>query len=521
MRIQLARLFVLLLLLCACLSSQVSAADFLDRMMSPGDLHKKHEKLAENCKNCHVAFDKKAQSRRCRDCHKDIDRQILSSKGYHGLDPMVRSSSCSRCHSEHKGRTAALVAFDRENFNHNFTNYPLKGGHVRVSCSSCHAAGVKFSKAPVECVQCHLADDRHKGQLGGKCANCHVEASWKSVRFDHQSTKFPLTGAHAKVQCSTCHADQRYRGVPKDCFSCHQIDDAHKGSNGKLCASCHVTSSWKTVSFDHNRQTRFPLTGGHVGLKCASCHKGEGRPQRLEMSCISCHRADDKHKGANGTTCERCHTASSWKKTSFDHDTQTRFPLKGSHGRLQCAACHKAGVTVQKPATDCVSCHAKDDVHKGQQGKNCARCHNEKAWDAKVKFDHGLTRFPLVGLHASVSCERCHLTAAYRDTSRECVACHVKDDRHKQTLGPSCGDCHNPNGWRFWQFDHDTQTSFGLTGAHSGLVCSACHTEKTNGKARARSTCISCHRADDKHRGEFGERCEACHTTQSFKGLRQ
>jgi hypothetical protein len=515
---------VLLALLATVLAAwpvaSIQAADIIDRMMSPGDLSRKHQKYEDNCKNCHVAFNKAAQTTQCRQCHKPIDKQILERTGYHGRDPLARSVACAQCHSEHKGRNNNLAAFDTETFNHAFTDYPLKGGHTRVACASCHKAGEKYAKAPTACSTCHADDDRHKGGLGSNCQSCHVETAWKTVSFDHQKSAFPLTGAHAKVTCQSCHADTRYRGTPKDCFTCHQLDDKHKGSNGRLCQNCHTTVKWSAVSFDHGKQTRFPLTGRHAEIQCNACHKAPGTPKKVEMACVSCHRANDVHKGGNGDKCESCHGTQTWKASSFDHNTKTDFPLRGGHQKVTCKACHTSGVFTRKIETSCISCHAKKDVHKGQLGRNCAQCHNESGWDAKVKFDHGLTRFPLVGLHAAVSCERCHLTATYRDTSRDCVTCHKNDDKHKQTLGPSCGDCHNPNGWRLWEFDHDKETSFALTGKHEGLVCSACHTQKTDRKAKASSTCVSCHRADDKHRGEFGEKCDACHSTTSFSDVR-
>jgi hypothetical protein len=33
-------------------------------------------------------------------------------------------------------------------------------------------------------------------------------------------------------------------------------------------------------------------------------------------------------------------------------------------------------------------------------------------------------------------------------------------------------------------------------------------------------TCVSCHRSDDVHRGQFGADCVECHTTESFDALR-
>ena len=162
----------------------------------------------------------------------------------------------------------------------------------------------------------------------------------------------------------------------------------------------------------------------------------------------------------------------------------------------------------------------KDDPHKGQLGTTCERCHNETAWSGKVTFDHGMTRFPLIGGHASVACKQCHLTAAYQDAPTRCAACHAKDDEHKGALGPDCARCHNPSGWAYWDYDHDAQTRFPLTGKHKGLACSACHTEATDGRVEANAACGSCHAKDDVHKGEFGTKCDTCHSTESFRQMR-
>jgi hypothetical protein len=33
----------------------------------------------------------------------------------------------------------------------------------------------------------------------------------------------------------------------KDCYSCHQKDDVHRGQLGRVCEHCHVTSSFQDV----------------------------------------------------------------------------------------------------------------------------------------------------------------------------------------------------------------------------------------------------------------------------------
>jgi hypothetical protein len=165
---------------------------------------------------------------------------------------------------------------------------------------------------------------------------------------------------------------------------------------------------------------------------------------------------------------------------------------------------------------DCAGCHGVDDVHNGSLGRDCQSCHKESSWRDEVKFDHDLTRFPLVGLHVGVPCEECHATRAYRDAPHECVSCHRSKDVHKKQLGEECGSCHNPNGWSFWQFDHATMTDFPLTGAHDRLGCRDCHRMPEH-ESGTPSECASCHQGDDVHEGQFGRDCGRCHETASFR----
>ena len=52
----------------------------------------------------------------------------------------------------------------------------------------------------------------------------------------------------------------------------------------------------------------------------------------------------------------------------------------------------------------CVSCH--QDVHQGELGTDCGRCHTERSFieGAQMQRVHQLTRFPLRGTHASLDC---------------------------------------------------------------------------------------------------------------------
>jgi len=444
---------ILGLLMTLSLAPWTCPADTVETAIMPGKVIEGHAKLESDCKNCHVRFNKSAQSGLCQDCHKDVKSDVSRKAGYHGRIP---EQECRACHTDHKGREMNIVVLDEQKFNHSLTDFTLRGAHQesKVQCRDCHPVGKKFRDAPSSCYACHQKDDKHKGSLGKECADCHSEKNWKDTKFDHSKTKFPLTGKHRDVQCKECHSDPKFKGAPLQCVACHRKDDNRKG-----------------------------------------------------------------HKGKFGDKCETCHVERDWKDTIFDHDRMTKYPLRGKHASAKCSACHSGFVYKEKTPTACFACHEKDDKHKGQEGKLCGSCHNETDWK-KASFDHGLTRFPLLGKHARVECKKCHLTPAFRDAKTDCIACHRKEDKHKLRLGPRCGDCHNANNWKRWSFDHDTRTSFVLDGAHKGIDCLACHKRPSERQISLPGSCASCHRDDDVHDGGFGQECQRCHVTRSFKQLR-
>ncbi len=510
-----------LALVVGLLASSAGAQTF-ERLVMPGVLSKAHADLESDCSKCHTPFKRAEQSELCLGCHdhQAVAADIRDKRGFHGTAPPVEGAECRSCHPEHKGRDADIIGLERSSFPHDFTDYPLRGAHVRVSCEGCHDPDKAFRDARASCADCHAAADVHRGELGKDCESCHTEERWREARFDHGKTKFPLEGKHRDVACALCHAGERYSGIPMDCVGCHRVDDVHRGRFGDACESCHTSGQWKTQNFDHAGKTRFPLTGKHAKVPCEGCHPDGLVDQKLELNCLSCHRGDDVHDGRNGADCERCHGTSAWKPATFDHDRNTEFPLHGAHREVSCAACHTKPVHQQKLGSTCIACHVADDVHKEQLGGDCGRCHGEISWKEKVRFDHDLARFPLLGLHAVVACEECHSTGVYRDTEQKCVACHARQDVHEDRLGPKCEVCHTPNGWKVWKFDHATQTKFPLRGGHSQVACETCHVEPVATKPSLSTGCDSCHGAEDPHRGAFGRNCERCHGEQSWRDVR-
>ncbi|HSB22778.1 MAG TPA: cytochrome c3 family protein [Burkholderiaceae bacterium] len=571
-------------------------AQTIESVLRPGDLIQNHAKWEEDCSKCHVRFERAAQDRLCMDCHKEVGRDMRERTGYHGQQKTQQP--CRACHTDHKGRAARIVVLDKQTFDHEETDYPLRGKHRQALCEKCHEASKKYWDAPSQCVSCHRKDDVHKGSLGAKCADCHTENDWKEkAKFDHDKTRFPLKGKHVDAQCTDCHKKGvEYKEAPRACIGCHKKDDdgpkGHKGRYGEKCESCHVEKAWKPLVFNHDTATRFslrgkhrttkcndchtgnlykdktgsncidchkkdddgpkghrgslgtdcaachvetgwkdkgkfdhdrtsfPLLGKHNGVKCADCHKSTNYKD-VPKDCYSCHKLDDKHEGNLGTQCKDCHVEKDWKSTTrFDHD-RTRFKLRNAHAakKVQCRDCHVDLKHYRNTPMDCYSCHKKDDKHDGQQGTRCATCHNDRDWKHAL-FDHGLTRFPLLGKHAKVECKDCHKSPRFKDAKIACVSCHLKDDKHKKTLGSLCEDCHNPRDWKAWDFDHDKRTQYPLEGKHKGVACSACHTQPIEGKVKASTRCYACHAKNDVHDGTYGRQCEQCHVTSSFKTIR-
>lgn len=269
---------------------------------------------------------------------------------------------------------------------------------------------------------------------------------------------------------------------------------------------------------------------------CEKCHKKFDKGAQSNM-CKDCHKEVGKDvaekKGYHGRMeqgkeCKECHAehkgrdfkAAAFEQKKFDHKL-TDFQLKGAHigEKIKCDSCHKAGVKFRDAPSVCYGCHKKDDKHKGGLGTDCAKCHIDKDWKT-TDFDHSKTKFPLLGKHIDVKCDKCHINGKYKDTPKACVACHKKDDEkaHKGKLGTECSKCHSEKDWKTTKFDHD-KTNFKLLGKHDEVKCDKCHIDK---KYKGTPTqCSVCHKKDDDkiHKGKFGPKCESCHTERDWKEI--
>lgn len=237
--------------------------------------------------------------------------------------------------------------------------------------------------------------------------------------------------------------------------------------------------------------------------------------------------------------CASCHTPSGWKimksPMEFNHDSETKFQLLGTHRSVSCLSCHSKLDFKNTPST-CQSCHT--DVHKGTLSVNCESCHQVTSWSplpqTKIMDIHNSGRFPLVGAHQNADCFGCHAKsgngAVFRVTkSLDCISCHRSDyaipkspDHVLLGFPNNCLDCHSPFSWKPAAFNHDV-FSFPLTGAHKTLSCESCHAG--NRFKGTPNTCIGCHQQDfsktinpNHIAAGFSTDCQTCHSTSTWTG---
>ncbi len=483
-----------------------------------------HADLA--CADCHVPFwSGEHMGDRCLACHVDVAEEMAHPNTLHA--GLATPANCRTCHPEHRGADSPLTLFEPNLYPHAEFGFFLLS-HLSqpdgraFTCQDCHIDTTRPFESRT-CADCHFRLDEawmqiHLVDFGFDCLACHDGIETYGADFDHGATPFGLEGVHREAACSACHLGAttvaQLRAAPAACIDCHRQDDAHQGTLGVECGTCHTPEGWAAVQVDHDL-TAFPLVGVHLEITCQACHVG-GQMADTSRACVDCHRADDAHQGRLGSECETCHTPTDWRTIigeGFDHRV-TRFPLTGAHASVpSCAACHAGGRFAGTPM-NCVACHRADDAHAGRFGERCEACHATTAW-RPATFDHGQTGFALTGSHSGVACERCHAGDRYVGTPTNCVACHRADDSHDGQFGTDCAACHSTASWRGATFDH-ARTGLALSGRHTAAACTQCH---ANGVyAGTPTNCVACHLADNAHSGQFGTDCAACHTTAGWGG---
>ena len=183
--------------------------------------------LAAPCFECHKKgkdWKFKEVGKKCAACHENIHRNIMDIR-------FIPDDNCESCHNVNTWKD---VKFD-----HKLTSFPLEGKHTGQTCRKCHfddkadgSYSQKFASLKSgSCEACHT--DVHRAQFKENnqtlCSKCHGFEIWKPAKFNHDSTRFKLDGAHQKVACVKCHKPVKegettyinYKLKDTKCTSCH------------------------------------------------------------------------------------------------------------------------------------------------------------------------------------------------------------------------------------------------------------------------------------------------------------
>ena len=482
----------------------------------------RHAPAADKCASCHKTRSFLTASVACSACHADTHKGSLGDR-------------CERCHSTAVSFKEAVRGFD-----HGVTAYPLVGAHRTVACASCHLAnkykGVKFQS----CMDCHRTP--HPATMSTTCTTCHSNDTWRTRKFDHSQTNFPLIGKHVSADCASCHKAPATKVKPAaaTCATCHA--DPHRGGFRQDCRACHTEASFKGAAFDHAKNTTFALADGHAGRECRACHTSVRTTglavtamtvdfRGLKTACASCHA--DPHRADLGPGCETCHSARTFRVAAFTHPKAKEL-FTGRHAPLACSACHVPAAKSRLPAapftatpSTCASCHR--DVHLGQVGPDCQTCHSVSGVKfAADRFAHDRSPFKLTGKHTNVECAKCHkaetgvfpsgqgTAVRLKGLGATCQSCHA--DPHLGQVSSACETCHGTNTFTVSKYAHRTPPREFFVGRHVSARCDACHKKVTGafpgGQGTAvqfaiKTTCVACH--TDVHNGALGQDCQRCH----------
>lgn len=501
-----------------------------------------HASIANDCAACHNGNYNNTPNT-CVGCH-NSDYTATTDPNHIALQ---FPTDCASCHSEN--------AWQPSTFNHDNQYFPIYSGEHQgewTQCQDCHNNPADYSQ--FTCITCHTnpqTDNEHNG-VGGyvynspACLACHPTGDADFI-FDHNTTNFPLTGAHTSADCTSCHANG-YQGTSTNCVDCHTVDFNQAVNPNHIalgisnnCVQCHTTTPGWAPAMMPNHNDYYVIAGAHTAIAgdCAACHNGNYT--NTPNTCVGCHQSDfnntsnpDHEAGMFPTDCTTCHNQNTWTPANFDHSIF--WPLTGAHSAIStnCVVCHNGNYN--NTSSECVSCHQTDynqsiNPNHTTLGLStaCATCHTTNpGWSPATMPNHN-DFYAIAGAHIAIAgdCAACH-NGDYNNTPNTCVGCHQSD--YNATTNPNhttqqfpnqCATCHSQDAWTPSTFDHSTV--YPLVGAHAAIAnnCTECH---INGNyTNTPNTCIGCHQSDfnatndpDHEVNQFPTNCTTCHSQDAW-----
>ncbi len=358
---------------------------------------------------------------------------------------------------------------------------------------------------------------------------------------------FPLEGGHADVECETCHETGEYADTPKECASCHTLDEElvldteylasmarAAGPNYPLhyqgdCANCHVDTEWSEIIYDH----------AHV-FDCVSCHAGDipleqasvDETPRFVRNVLWKYNA----KPATATQvhypgdCKDCHTSfETWEEYEFDHHQGTCQSCHGVYNFTDIFETDESCLRIDS----CQECHNYDG-HEEKYPGDCTNCHTDVNDWLNIQVNHDI--YPNCvqchlddkpNPHSVGQCSDCHVTSNWSKvyfkhdaSTTNCASCH---DAPHGNLGSDCGTCHSTLTWRDSSMFHNFTNCSNCHNAPAGhypAACTACHVtgswSKVSFNHTGITTCTQCHAVPSHH---YPGACLSCHNTNNWSSI--
>ena len=275
--------------------------------------------------------------------------------------------------------------------------------------------------------------------------------------FDHTTTGFQLVGAHATLQCDSCHqAGLPTKGTPRFCNTCHLQGG---GRAATFQPPTHIPVPL-TISCDtcHNQIRFIPALMTHTNDmlgQCNRCHNGLQAPGKSAMHLPTTQSCDACHTTSRFLPPKvMVHDASSVGRCSICHDGRVAVGKSATHAptNLQCDTCHTSTVTFRNAQY----------LHDASTWGRCSTCHNGQTAKGRLPSH----------IPTNAQCDTCHTsqssflvrTMNHTGLNGQCSTCHsgaylsqnaqAKPATHVQTTA-QCDSCHTSTAsWATSAFNH-------------------------------------------------------------------
>lgn len=236
---------------------QLRDAHLWRQQVSPGALAPAHASLETQCSTCHVAL-QSVPAVRCIVCHASetalLQRQATAFHASIG--------TCIDCHRDHEDGASlrghmdhaalarigfAALAAQADDSEARQRHDALLAWFGARSVGPAGNPHLSLIESSLQCATCHATKDRHRGQFGTDCAQCHAISQWTLPEFRH-----PPPSSRDCAQCHQpppSHAMEHFRMVSMKVAG-------RENAEVRQCYLCHRTTSWNDISgvgfYDHH-----------------------------------------------------------------------------------------------------------------------------------------------------------------------------------------------------------------------------------------------------------------------------